>query len=175
MKRIFYTDGACKGNPGPGGFGVVELVSTTRETYEDYIENINIGFKHSEQCEDTTNNREELKAIITVFELAAADKNNKYIIYSDSTYAVNIVNDWIFNWAKNNWVNSKGNVVENLDLIQTLYKYVTTEFFNCQVLKCKAHVGEVGNELADALATNNVVKYNKILKENHILENDKNL
>ena len=155
MTKIFFTDGACKGNPGPGGYGVIS------------IENDKINYSYAEYCDNTTNNREELKAIITVFELAAADKSNKYIIYSDSTYAVNIINNWIFNWAKNSWVNSKGNVVENLDLIQILYKYVTTEFFNCQVLKCKAHVGEVGNELADALATNNQNKFDKIIKENN--------
>lgn len=170
QRRFFYTDGACKGNPGPGGFGIVELVSTTRETYEDYIENINIGFKHSEQCEDTTNNREELKAILAVFELAAADEDNEYVIYSDSAYAVNIINDWIFKWARNNWVNSKGNIVENLDLIQTLYKYVSINFFNCQVKKISGHAGIVGNELADALATNNLSKFEKILDENNILD-----
>lgn len=168
--RIFYTDGACKGNPGPGGFGVVELVETYRETYEDYIKNINIGFKHSGQCENTTNNREELKAIITVFELAAADEDNEYIIYSDSAYAVNIINSWIHNWARNNWVNSKGNIVENLDLIKTLYKYVSINFFNCQVKKINGHAGIIGNELADALATNNLSKFEKILDENDILD-----
>ena len=168
MKRIFYTDGACKGNPGPGGFGVIELVSTIRETYEDYIEYINVGFKYSEHCENTTNNREELKAIITVFELAAADEDNEYIIYSDSAYAVNIINNWIHNWARNNWVNSKGNTVENLDLIQILYKYISTNFFNCQVKKCKAHCNNIGNELADALATGNNDKFNKIVGKNNL-------
>lgn len=172
MIKTFYTDGACKGNPGPGGFGVVEIVTVYRETYTDYIESSSIGFKHSEFCDETTNNREELKAILTVFELAAADPDNTYIIYSDSSYAVNIINDWIFTWAKNNWINSKGNQVENLDLILNLYKYVTINFFNCQVKKCKAHCNNIGNELADALATNNLVKYNKILDENYILENN---
>ena len=169
-KRIFYTDGACKGNPGPGGFGVVEIVTVYRETYTDYIESNSIGFKHSEFCDETTNNREELKAILTVFELAAADEDNEYIIYSDSAYAVNIINNWIHNWARNNWVNSKGNIVENLDLIKTLYKYISTNFFNCQVKKINGHAGIVGNELADALATNNLSKFEKILDENDILD-----
>ena len=151
--KIFYTDGACKGNPGPGGYGVVEMKDNK------------ILYEYSEYCDNTTNNREELKAILHVFELAAADKSNTYIIYSDSSYAVNIINDWIFTWVKNNWINSKGNQVENLDLILNLYKYVTINFFNCQVKKCTAHVGEVGNELADALATNNQSKYNKLKKE----------
>lgn len=167
QRRFFYTDGACKGNPGPGGFGVIELVSITKDAYEEYV---NVAFKYSEQCEDTTNNREELKAIITVFELAAADENNEYIIYSDSAYAVNIINSWIHNWARNNWINSKGNIVENLDLIKTLYKYINTNFFNCQVKKINGHAGILGNELADALATNNLSKFEKILDENDILD-----
>ena len=120
--KIFYTDGACKGNPGPGGYGIVS------------IKDNKILYEYSEYCDNTTNNREELKAILHVFELAAADPDNQYIIYSDSSYAVNIINDWIFTWVKNNWMNSKGNQVENLDLILNLYKYVTINFFNCQVL-----------------------------------------
>ena len=153
MIKTFWTDGACKGNPGPGGYGVVELQDNK------------ILYEYGEYCDNTTNNREELKAILHVFELAAADKSNTYIIYSDSSYAVNIINDWIFTWVKNNWMNSKGNQVENLDLILNLYKYVTINFFNCQVKKIKGHTGEVGNELADALATNNQNKYNKLKKE----------
>ena len=156
MIKTFWTDGACKGNPGPGGYGVVE------------IQDNKILYKYSEYCDDTTNNREELKAILHVFKLAAADPDNQYIIYSDSSYAVNIINDWIFTWVKNNWMNSKGNQVENLDLILNLYKYVTINFFNCQVKKCKAHCNNIGNELADALATGNNDKFNKIIKENHI-------
>ena len=156
MNKIFYVDGACKGNPGPGGYGVIELITDAF-----------INYKYSEQCEQTTNNREELKAILHVFELAAADPDNQYIIYSDSSYAVNIINNWIFTWAKNNWINSKGNQVENLDLILNLYKYVTINFFNCQVKKCKAHCNNIGNELADALATGNNDKFNKIIKGNN--------
>lgn len=159
MIRDFWTDGACKGNPGPGRYGIIA------------IKDNQILYEYSEYCDNTTNNREELKAILHVFELAAADPNNQYIIYSDSAYAVNIINDWIFKWAKNNWINSKGKTIENLDLIQTLYKYVTINFFNCQVRKIVGHAGIIGNELADALATGNKEKYQKIVKENHILEN----
>ena len=156
MIKTFWTDGACKGNPGPGGYGVVELQDNK------------ILYEYSEYCDNTTNNREELKAILHVFELAAADKSNTYIIYSDSSYAVNIINDWIFTWVKNNWMNSKGNQVENLDLILNLYKYVTINFFNCQVKKCKAHCNNIGNELADALATGNNDKFNKIVDKNNL-------
>lgn len=175
VNKIFYTDGSCKGNPGPGGFGVVSISTVYRQTYSEYIESNSIDYKYSEQCACTTNNREELKAILHVFQLAAADKDNKYIIYSDSAYVVNMINSWIYNWAKNNWKNSKNKEVENIDLIKELYNYLNIDFFNCQVVKVPGHVNILGNELADALATNNTTKYLKLLKENNIFDNLKNL
>ena len=174
--RIFYTDGACKGNPGPGGYGVVEIVNTTykmknRKTKEILKEVIvpEIKYFHSAQSDLTTNNREELKAIIHVMELAAADPNTEYLVYSDSAYAVNMINDWIWKWAKSDWYNSKNKEVENSDLVKEIYKYLTIEFFNFQIKKCKAHAGLIGNELADALATNDYKKYCKILIDNEML------
>lgn len=160
MSKIFYTDGACSGNPGPGGFGVVSIKTT--------VENNTIEYFYEEQSQNTTNNREELKAILHVFQLAAADKENEYIIYSDSAYAVNMINNWIYSWAKNSWLNSKKKQVENIDLVKELYKYVTIEFFNCQVKKVAGHAGEAGNELADALATNNKTKFYKIIEKHDI-------
>ena len=177
MVKTFYTDGACSGNPGPGGFGVIELKEVqirkkdnwgnwSTDFYQTYIEYI-----YNEQCEQTTNNRMELKAILHVFKLAAADPDNKYIIYSDSAYAVNMINSWIWTWSKNNWKNSKKQIVENIDLVKELYNYLNINFFNCQVLKCDGHSGNVGNELADALATNNGNKFDKIIKQNNIIKN----
>ena len=129
MVKVFYTDGACKGNPGPGGFGVIcineaqirkrdQWGNWTTNHYETYID-----YKYSEQCKQTTNNREELKAILHVFSLAAKDTENQYIIYSDSAYAVNIINSWIYNWVKNDWKNSKNKVIENIDLVKEIYNY----------------------------------------------------
>lgn len=157
MTKIFYTDGACSGNPGPGGFGVVSLDSHS------------INYAYSKQCKNTTNNREELKAILHVFELAAVNPKNEYLVYSDSAYAVNMINNWIYSWAKNNWKNSKKQQVENIDLVQEIYKYLNIDFFNCQVKKISGHSGELGNELADALATQNEKKYSKLLLDNNIL------
>lgn len=159
----FYTDGACKGNPGPGGFGVISLQEN--EVLYDY----------SEYCDNTTNNREEMKAILHVFKLVDSSKvKSPVIIYSDSAYCVNMINDWIWKWANNGWKNSKKQTVENLDLVKELYKYLTIDFFPCQVIKTKGHCGIIENELADALATNDEAKYQKILRENKILKFSKN-
>ena len=155
---VFYTDGACKGNPGPGGFGVVNLQDNE------------ILYDYAEYCDDTTNNREEMKAILHVFKLIDASKvKDTVIIYSDSAYCVNMINDWIWKWANNNWKNSKKVTVENLDLVLELYKYLTIEFFPCQVVKTKGHCGIIENELADALATKDETKYQKILDKNNIV------
>ena len=176
MTKTLWVDGACSGNPGPGGFGV-ELKEVqvrkkdnwgnwSTDFYQTYIEYI-----YNEQCEQTTNNRMELKAILHVFKLAVADPDNKYVIYSDSAYAVNILNSWIHAWASNVWKNSKKQTIENLDLVKELYNYLNIDFFNCQIYKCKGHAGELGNELADALATNNQTKFDKIIKQNNIIKN----
>lgn len=152
-----YTDGSSKGNPGPGGFGVVALKDNT------------IKYSYREQNENTTNNREELKAILHAFYLSQTKfKETNCIICTDSSYCYNICNDWIFSWAKNNWKNSKKKTVENLDLIQQLYNYLNIDFFNCQVIKVNGHQGDIGNELADALATLNNKKYEKIIRENEL-------
>ena len=76
---------------------------------------------------------------------------------------------WIFNWYNNNWKLASGKDVQNLDLIETLYKYVSKNFSNCQIEKVKGHSGDVGNELADALATGNKAKIEKTILENRLI------
>lgn len=155
-----YTDGSAKNNGkqnSNGGFGVVAFKDNE------------IIYHYNEQCKNTTNNREELKAILYAFELAQTKyKSETCIIYSDSSYCVNICNNWIYTWARNNWINSKKKQVENIDLVKSLYKYLTTDFFNCQVVWLKGHDNTDGNELADALATNDNAKFNKIIKDKSI-------
>lgn len=167
IKHTFYTDGACSGNPGPGGYGVVELDTCLRETYSSYIESYSLNYEYSERCEDTTNNREELKAILHVLKLAAAHPAEGYIIYSDSAYAVNSVNNWIHNWANNNWLNSKKVTIENVDLMQEIYQYINLD--NYLLKKISGHSGELGNELADAAATGNSKKREELIRRYHIL------
>lgn len=156
MTYDIWTDGSCKKNPGPGGFGV--LIMEENEIISAY----------NDTCEQTTNNREEMKAILYALEYAAARTEDTFIIHSDSAYCVNMCNSWIFTWARNSWKNSKNKEVENIDLVQDLYKYINKDFPNFQVVKTKGHIGILENELADALATNNLVRFNKIVEKNSI-------
>ena len=154
-----YTDGSAKGNGNTnnrGGWGlVVTRDGVLLETY-------------NKKCFNTTNNREEMKAVLKALELIQTKyKDEECIIYSDSTYVVNIWNNWMFKWASNNWINSKGQIIENLDLVKSLYKYFNTDFLNCQVevKKCAGHSNILGNNLADALATNQLDKIEKLKKQ----------
>ena len=166
MKYEIYTDGSCLGNPGPGGYGLVI-------SYRD-SEGLRIQLTERSRSSDTTNNREELKAIISAFEHMEEllQPEDTFTIYSDSAYCVNMCNDWIRTWASKGWKRSKNQPIENLDLVQTIYNYLNKFSFQCQIQKVKGHANDVGNELADALATNNLTRAQVLLVENFV---DKNL
>jgi len=133
MPKIkIYTDGAARGNPGPGGYGVIlEYQGNTKELSE--------GFRL------TTNNRMELLAVIVGLEEI---KNSKHeiIIYSDSKYVVDAVNkNWVFNWEKNNYKKKK-----NPDLWKRFLKIYRQ--YNVQLEWVKGHAGHIQNERCDYLA-----------------------
>lgn len=143
----FYTDGSCLKNGSvnaTGGYGVVGV-----------DDNNQLQFVRSRSCIGTTNNREELKAILYVM-LNYGVKNGEWsqppIVYSDSAYCVNTFNQWMFNWANNNWVKSDKKTPENLDLIQAYYEWYQ-KGFRIELRKIKGHAGYEWNELADQLAT----------------------
>ena len=96
-----YTDGACSGNPGPGGWGYV------------IVENGQI-FSNKGSESQTTNNRMELTAAIKALE--SARKDESLYLYTDSTYLQKGITEWIVNWKKNNWINSSKKPVSNKDL-----------------------------------------------------------
>lgn len=155
-----YVDGGCSGNPGPGSFGVAAL------NEEETILLYNVS---SEITQTTTNNREELKALIHAFDKTQTMfKDEQCIIYTDSAYCANMFNDWIHEWAKSSWKNSKKQTVENLDLVQQLYEFAKLEFPNFELCKVRGHVGIVGNELADALARHDDNKFVKVLQKHNI-------
>ena len=169
MLRI-YTDGACSGNPGPGGYGVVGLM----QIYDDIL----FVFFDNKKCENTTNNRQELKAIISAIDIVQTLPFT-YNIYSDSAYCVNIIKDWMWSWAKSNWRNSKNEEVKNLDLVKNLYYlYDNKKTSICQIHKVKGHLGldvegeinAIGNELADAFAKGDKIKYNNLYLKYNIKE-----
>lgn len=145
---IIYTDGSSHPNPGPGGFGVVVLDN-----------NENLVYTYSKQSADTTNNREELKAILYAFLNHGVKLNdwniNVPIVYSDSNYCVQTFNDWMFNWARNGWIKSDKKVPENLDLIQAYYDWYQ-KGYRIELRKIKGHAGHQWNEMADGLATGKV-------------------
>ena len=109
-KYHIFVDGSSRGNPGPGGWGM--LVMNEDDTQ--------ILFKKHDSEDHVTNNRMELKAMICAFEYAESHPNDYFIIYSDSAYVVNSINSWILNWAANGWRNSKKQLVENIDCMQAL-------------------------------------------------------
>ena len=141
-----YTDGSSRGNPGPGGLGVVVI-----DNDENIIET------YSFQEKSTTNNRMELKAIAYAFykygvKKSAAAGDEVPDVYSDSSYAVNTLTSWMFTWAQNNWIKSDKKVPENLDIIRPIYEH-WQDGFRMKLHKVKGHAGVKYNEMADALAT----------------------
>ena len=160
-----YTDGSSRGNPGPGGWGLV-VMSENRIL-------LAIGKEHKD---DITNNRMELSALVLALELASKTFPTEWTtIYSDSAYCVNICNEWIFNWSRNGWMNSKKQQVENYDLVKKLWNYIEFPQGRWTIRKCSGHNGVIGNEIADALATNNKEKLLKILTENNLEYDEKKI
>ena len=137
MKYVIYTDGACSGNPGPGGWGAVILDEEKNET--------NI----SGEEKSTTNNRMELMAPIMA--LRKIKKFSEVIIYTDSTYLKNGITIWIKNWEINGWMSKNKKPIKNKDLWVTLSKLSVEQNINWKWIK--AHTGNKYNEIADKLAT----------------------
>lgn len=130
-----YTDGACKGNPGPGGWGVVLR-------YGDHEKHLWGGEP------GTTNNRMELRAAIEG--LAALRRQCEVAIYTDSQYVRNGINQWMANWKRNGWKTSARKPVKNAELWQRLDELVQSH--RIQWHWVRGHSGNDGNEQADALA-----------------------
>ena len=130
-----YTDGACSGNPGPGGWGVYLIYGdVTKELYGGEA--------------DTTNNKMELTA--TIEALKSLKRPCKINLYTDSSYVKDGITKWIFNWQKNNWRLRSNKPVKNIELWQSL----SLELSKHEVcwIWVKGHSGNVGNDRADELA-----------------------
>lgn len=135
---VIYTDGACSGNPGPGGWGSILM-------YKDNKKEISGGKKY------TTNNVMELTAVIEALKLLKF--KCKVSVYSDSAYVVNAFNQkWIYGWMKNGWKNASKEPVKNKELWQELYEL--TKVHDVNFIKVKGHSDNEYNNRCDEMARN---------------------
>lgn len=143
MKEVtIYTDGACSGNPGPGGWGAVLM-------YGEHRKEISGGDAH------TTNNRMELTGPIEALELLK--QPCKVRLYSDSAYLVNAFKQrWIANWQRNGWQTSQKKPVENKELWQRLLELCRTH--EVEFIKVKGHADNAENNRCDELARAAIAK-----------------
>jgi len=130
-----YTDGACRGNPGPGGWGAVLIAGKHRKTL------------HGGEPE-TTNNRMELMAAIEA--LNALKGSSQVVLHTDSKYVMHGITEWMANWKKRGWRTAAKKPVKNQDLWQALDEAIARH--DIQWKWVKGHSGNDGNEQADALA-----------------------
>jgi ribonuclease HI len=139
---IIYTDGACSGNPGPGGWGAV-LISG------DHRKELNGGEA------ETTNNRMELMAAIEALN-ALTKAPSEVALYTDSNYVKGGITGWIHNWKRNGWKTANKKPVKNADLWQALDE--ATNRHNVSWHWVKGHAGHPENERADELAREGIMK-----------------
>lgn len=147
MKKVdIYTDGACTGNPGKGGYGAVLI-------YNGKEKRISKGYRK------TTNNRMELLAAIEALRLLK--EPCEVTLYSDSKYLTDAVNkNWLFTWQKNNWRKADKKTVLNVDLWKSIVEFIGIH--NISFVWVKGHAGNGYNEICDTLA---VEAYNKMAEE----------
>lgn len=138
-KLQIWTDGACKGNPGPGGWGaLLKYGEHTKEIFGGEL--------------DTTNNRMEMTAVIQA--LQQLKKPSDVHLYIDSQYVKKGLTEWLPNWIRKNWRTASNKPVKNVDLWQALQEQC--ERHNIDWHWVKGHAGDAGNEKADELANQGV-------------------
>lgn len=140
MKSVeMFTDGACRGNPGPGGWGVLMRYGDTEKTL--------FGGEA-----ETTNNRMELMAVIQG--LSALNRPCKISITSDSTYVLKGIQEWLPGWKKRNWKTASKQPVKNVDLWQRLDALIGEHDIDWHWVR--GHSGHAENEIADQLANRGI-------------------
>ncbi|MBC6429018.1 MAG: ribonuclease HI [Cellvibrionales bacterium] len=136
---VIYTDGACRGNPGPGGWGVLLCAGDKRKELWGGQAN-------------TTNNRMELTAAIEG--LAALKGPCELVLYTDSTYVLKGITEWLPQWKARNWKTAAKKPVKNVDLWQRLEQQIAPHRIDWRWVR--GHTGDPGNERADALANRGI-------------------
>ncbi len=142
---VIYTDGACSGNPGPGGWGAL----IERGGAEEALSGGEVL---------TTNNRMELTAAIEA--LNAMPKGSKVIVYTDSQYVKGGITGWIHGWKRNGWKTSARKPVKNEELWRALDAAIASHVVEWRWVK--GHAGHPGNERADELARQGMAPYKSI-------------
>ena len=138
-----YTDGACSGNPGPGGWAAILMYGAAKKEISGYEP-------------DTTNNQMELLAAIRA--LDCLKEPCDVSLYSDSAYLVDCFRQgWIYGWMKNNWVTSKKDPVKNIPLWQALYAHTKTH--RLEFIKVKGHSDNKYNNRCDEMATGQIAEH----------------
>lgn len=153
---ILYTDGACSGNPGLGGYGGILMYGEAKKEYSGWEV-------------ETTNNRMELMAVIVGL------KRIKYPciveVYSDSAYTVNAFNEgWIYAWKKSGWKRADGKAVQNVDLWEELYTLTKTHEVTFH--KVAGHADNAYNNRCDELARGAITELRKTLPVDEFLEGE---
>ena len=135
MPVEIYTDGACRGNPGIGGWGVLLKFGNSEKTIKG-------------AARETTNNRMELTAAIEG--LSALNRKSSVVLWTDSKYVKDGITSWIENWKRRGWRTAANKPVKNADLWQQLERLANAHDVDWQWVK--GHTGNAGNETADRLA-----------------------
>ncbi len=138
---VIYTDGACKGNPGPGGWGaLLTMGGTEKELFGGEL--------------GTTNNRMEMTAVIEA--LSALKRPCQVTLYIDSQYVLKGATEWLRGWKAKGWRTAAKEPVKNVDLWQKIDTLLTSGGHTIDWKWVRGHTGDVGNERADALANKGV-------------------
>jgi len=144
-----YTDGACRGNPGPGGWGVsMQYKDKQKELFGGEAE--------------TTNNRMELTAAIRALE--TLNRSCEIKLHTDSKYVLQGITEWMANWKKRGWKTSNNKPVKNEDLWRRLDQAIQRH--SIEWIWVKGHAGNDGNERADSLANKGIDELNNVVKVN---------
>lgn len=161
--QVVYTDGACKGNPGPGGWGCVGFEKSLSEEA--------VTFARCGGSASTTNNRMELLAVIEAlsaltdpaYQVRVDENRNRpptVLFVVDSKYVLQGVTEWAENWVRRNWIKPDGQPVANSDLWKKLLA-LTDQFAEMTWCWVKGHSDDFGNEFADRLANRGYAEHNQ--------------
>lgn len=156
MRVRIYTDGACSGNPGPGGWAMVFNTDDDCKT-------------HSGHELSTTNNRMELTAVARCLnKISVSNKDDIYEVYSDSAYVINSINNkWLERWKASGWKTKQNEDIKNKDLWKLVDHYlekIEARGQSLKFIKVKGHAGNTFNELVDKLAREESAEAQTILE-----------